>query len=127
MEVVHQAEDPSAPVGSSLAETSPNRGTLTATGGIAADTIMSQLAFLGSKPSRLERAVGEGEETEDGDADGDGTLDDEEPTFPISDKFKFGDGSPYHCQPARPWTLSSFAKIGAAMRPEKELAIILPV
>lgn len=91
MEVVHQAEDPSAPVRSSLAETSPNRGTLATAGSIAADTVMSQLAFLGGKPSRLEGAVGEGEETEDGDADGNGTLDDEEPVFSMSDKFNAQD------------------------------------
>lgn len=87
MEVVHKAEDPSAPVRSSLAETSPNRGTLATAGSITADTVMSQLAFLGSKPSRLEGAVGQGEETEDGDTHGNGTLDDEEPRFSMSDKF----------------------------------------
>lgn len=88
MEVVHQAEDPSAPVRSSLAETSPNRGTLATAGRIAADTLMSQLAFFGSEPSRLEGAIGKGEETEYGDADGNGTLDDEEPEFSTSDMFR---------------------------------------
>lgn len=88
MEVVHQAEDPSAPVRSSLAETCPDRRALATTGSITADTVMSQLAFLGSKPSRLEGAVGEGEETEDGDTDGNGALDDEEPAFLTSDMFR---------------------------------------
>lgn len=81
MKVVHKTEDPSAPVRCSLAETSPDRRALATTGSIAADAVMSQLAFFRSKPSCLEGTIGEGEEAENGDADGEGALDDEEPRF----------------------------------------------
>lgn len=81
MEVVHKTEDPRPPISAGLSKTRPDAGTLAAVCGIVVDSGVCELPLLLGEPAGLKGAVGQEEEGEKGDEDGDGSLDDEEPTL----------------------------------------------
>jgi hypothetical protein len=62
-----------------LTEANPDAGRFLALSGVGSDAIVGKLSLLLAKPAGLERVVGEQEEGEEGDADREGALDDEEP------------------------------------------------
>lgn len=51
MEVIHEAEDPGAPIGGSLAQTSPDTGTLAAAGRVAGNAGVGEFTLLLVKPA----------------------------------------------------------------------------
>ncbi|GJC77432.1 hypothetical protein ColLi_00270 [Colletotrichum liriopes] len=79
MKVVHKTEDPGAPVTAGLAETLPNARGFATISGIVVDSGVGELAFLFGQPAGFEGAVGQEEESEEGDENGYCALDDEEP------------------------------------------------
>lgn len=81
MKVVHETEDPCPPISAGLSKTRPDAGALATVCGIVVDSGVRELALLLGEPAGLEGAVGQEEEGENGDEDGDGSLDDEEPAL----------------------------------------------
>ena len=77
--VSHEGEDPDHGVLGGLAETSPDRGVLALSYGIDGHAGYGEVALLLGEPPGVVREVGEEEEAEDGDDEGDDTLEDEEP------------------------------------------------
>lgn len=75
MKVIHKTEDPSSPVGGSLAQTSPDSGTFAAAGRVAGNAGVGELTLLVGKPPGFEGAVGEYESGEDGDCNRECALD----------------------------------------------------
>lgn len=79
MGVIHQAENPGAPVSKGLTEANPDAGRFLALSGVGGDAVVGKPSLLLAKPAGLERVVGEQKEGEEGDDNGEGALDDEEP------------------------------------------------
>ena len=79
MRVVHEAEDPGAPVDEGLFEAVQHAGSFFALSGVRGDAGVGELALLRREPAGVEGVVGEEKERDEGDTDGEGALDDEEP------------------------------------------------
>jgi hypothetical protein len=77
--VSHEGEDPDHGILSSLAETSPDGGVLTLADGIDGHAADSKVTLSLCEPPCVVREVGKQEKTDDGNQEGDNTLEDEEP------------------------------------------------
>ena len=84
MGVVHQAEDPGAPIGQGLAETDPDAGSFFALRGVGGDAVVGELTLRFGEPAGLERVVWKKEEGEEGNPNRESALDEEEPGVGIS-------------------------------------------
>lgn len=79
VEVLHQAEEPSARILASLLEAFPGCSSNLLANSIAADSRDAELTLFGGQPSGLGGVVGEEEESEAGDESGYAAFNDEQP------------------------------------------------
>jgi hypothetical protein len=80
MEVVHETEDPGSPIGRSFTESSPDTCSLATACGITSNSVVGKLPLLLAQPASLERTIWKSKGSEDSDAHGERTLDNEQPS-----------------------------------------------
>jgi hypothetical protein len=79
VEMSHEREEPDDWVGAGLSETDPDTGVSLLLNGIGSNTAVGENSFFRSKPSSGQRCVWKAEEANNGNDEGNSSLEDEKP------------------------------------------------